>query len=118
MASWEDEPALRDALDRLGFTVDDIYREYGSEIESQLNSRADDVENFWVSISPVDTREYVKSFEREAFTDSKRRPVRRVINKARHAHILEYGSKHTDPQAIRAKVADQFGCEGRYMDDE
>lgn len=106
---------VSEALDTLGITEDDLYREADAEIEQQLDDVADEVEATWVEFSPEDTGEYKRDLKKSSLNDENGRPARRVGDYAKYAHDLEYGTKFMREFGIRAKVAVLFKNEGKYM---
>lgn len=109
------DQGAQQALDELGVNEDDMYREAADEIARQLDILAEQVEAFWISVSPQDIGEYVDSFQISDIEDKDGHPARRVTNTAKYAHIIEMGSEDTPEFAPRAKTASHFGCEGPYL---
>lgn len=107
-----------EALKVLGVTEDDLYSELSDELDLALDAKAQEVREYWVSISPQDTSEYVDSINIEHIEDADGHSARRIVATADYSHILEYGSEDTAEYAPRAKTATHFGNVGRYTADQ
>jgi len=104
-----------DALEILGVTEAEIFESEADRIDDAVDKKADQVMNKWRSRSPEDSGDYKDKFQTRPLHDPEGRPVTRITNMSRHAHIVEYGSDKQHAHGVRAKIAEDFGNEGRYI---
>jgi len=93
----------------------DIVKAAKDDIENGLNQQMVEVRDYWRSISPEETGDYKDQFVFGKFELDDGTPGRRVANMSRHAHLVEYGAEDQEPHSPRAKTANHFGNEGRYL---
>lgn len=104
-----------------------------SEVEEQLDKFAEEVRDYWRSVSPVDEGEYAASVQVKKLKPVKGMPARRVEATDYKAHWIEFGTgtdeggkrfvarlgKSVDGDTVtpafapRAKTAQHFGGDER-----
>lgn len=103
-----------DALELLGITEQDIFELEAEKIDAGVDKEGERVMRVWHGMSPEDSGDYKDGFTNRHLTAPDGRPVSRVSNSSKHAHIVEYGSEDQRAHSTRAKVAQKFDNVGRY----
>jgi hypothetical protein len=86
-----------------------IREQEAAQLEAAVDKQAEEMKAYAVSISPVDTGQYKKSFEISKVERSDGLPARSLSNTDPIAGLLEYGSIHNPEFAVLARTAHQFG---------
>lgn len=99
-------PARSNPLAKFGIRLDDFDRlpEVNSGVNEFMESQ---VVSAWKSHAPVDSGDYRDSVGVTTRSTNKGRGV--VGATAKHAHIVEFGSKNVPERAPAEKTAKQFG---------